>query len=377
MQTESVVVLLFLSVAIVGVVYFVSTRKRRERESQLALADSINAKIEAGRQNTVELQRHIDEAMTQLDTALEENSRQIGRMLIEDRRKQVFTKREELLARGNLVLVTNFVQRYGSGVTVAFRMGLSDWKNSQQGEQVMPQELLVFKRLMASKGVELENEIFRDIVWDEVLRQDFDNFRQSVSKDPGVNLDALIVEFLNYPFRNERSEYSYLLLELLSSLGVDGTENSSEWYIDEWLAGVRRDQEIARMEVRLSAGQSDNKSIVDLDLMDGAEFESFLSLLFGRMGFAVRLTQLSCDQGADLVVEKNGIVTVVQAKRYVTPVGNKAVQEVVASLRHYSADRAMVVTTSEFTSSAKVLAHSNGVQLVDREQMSDWLREWL
>ena len=103
--------------------------------------------------------------------------------------------------------------------------------------------------------------------------------------------------------------------------------------------------------------------------MTGEEFEEYLKAQFERQGFKVKLTPGSNDYGADLVLNRNGEVTVVQAKRYQGNVGNKAVQEIVAAQAYYGADRAMVVTNSYFTNPAKKLAEANDVELWDRDNL--------
>ena len=75
------------------------------------------------------------------------------------------------------------------------------------------------------------------------------------------------------------------------------------------------------------------------------------------------------DYGADLVLRKWGKKIVVQAKRYERNVGIAAVQEVVGSIAYYKADRAMVVTNSNFTKSARDLAKRNEVELWGRKEM--------
>ena len=80
-------------------------------------------------------------------------------------------------------------------------------------------------------------------------------------------------------------------------------------------------------------------------------------------------TQEGVPYGADLVLRKWGKKIVVQAKRYERNVGIAAVQEVVGSIAYYKADRAMVVTNSNFTKSARDLAKRNEVELWGRKEM--------
>lgn len=95
------------------------------------------------------------------------------------------------------------------------------------------------------------------------------------------------------------------------------------------------------------------------------------------MGYRVEHTKLSHDQGADLVVSKFGEKIVVQAKQYSNKVNNKAVQEIVAAIKHYGADRGMVITTDEFTRSAIELANSNNVDLINREKLEKMVKKFL
>lgn len=109
-----------------------------------------------------------------------------------------------------------------------------------------------------------------------------------------------------------------------------------------------------------------NSTLYDIDHMTGENFESYLYWYFKASGYRVSTTPKSSDYGADLLLNKNGITTVVQAKRYKDKVGVGAVQQVVGAIRYYHADKAMVVTNSYFTSNARVLAEANDVELWDR-----------
>lgn len=124
--------------------------------------------------------------------------------------------------------------------------------------------------------------------------------------------------------------------------------------------------------------KSTDKSITisDTDGMTGIEFEMLISKIYSNMGYRSLLTKTTGDQGADLLLEKYGESTVVQAKCYSSTVGNKAVQEVVASKKYYQANSALVVTNSYFSKSAKELADSNKVKLIDRIGLEKILDEY-
>ncbi|WP_240420281.1 restriction endonuclease [Paenibacillus periandrae] len=113
--------------------------------------------------------------------------------------------------------------------------------------------------------------------------------------------------------------------------------------------------------------------IADIDKMDGREFELYLGELFKKHNYEVKVTQASGDYGADLVIAKAGKLIVVQAKRFKSNVGIKAVQEVVGAIAHYKASEAWVITNSDYTDAAQVLAKSNNVRLISREGLIEFV----
>ena len=97
------------------------------------------------------------------------------------------------------------------------------------------------------------------------------------------------------------------------------------------------------------------------------EFEADIASLLKRTGFKnIEMTKHSNDDGADVVAEKLGVRYVIQCKYYSSTVGKPAVQEVLASMRPYKAQVAIVATNSTFTPSAANLASENGVILWDK-----------
>jgi restriction system protein len=109
--------------------------------------------------------------------------------------------------------------------------------------------------------------------------------------------------------------------------------------------------------------------ISEIDRMDGITFERRLVHLFTSRGYRVEQTRARGDYGADLILEKNGARTVVQAKRWKKNVGVKAVQEAVAAKPMYRCDHSMVVTNRYFTEQARRLARANGVRLWNRDDL--------
>lgn len=116
-------------------------------------------------------------------------------------------------------------------------------------------------------------------------------------------------------------------------------------------------------------------NIYDIDLLSGEDFEKFLYYFYKKHGYRVRLTPITHDFGADLVIKFHGKRIVVQAKRYKERVGIKAVQEVIGSMAYYKAKQGMVITNSYYTQSAYVLAKSNGITLIGRNALIHMINE--
>lgn len=117
----------------------------------------------------------------------------------------------------------------------------------------------------------------------------------------------------------------------------------------------------------------DNKiksaKMTDIDKMSGVQFEYFLNLLFKQLGYKVQETKTVGDYGADLVITKDNKRTVVQAKRYNSRVGLKAVQEAVSAIAYYKAHEGWVITNNEFTQAAIDLAKANNIRLIERDEL--------
>ena len=141
-------------------------------------------------------------------------------------------------------------------------------------------------------------------------------------------------------------------------------------YLIEKILQKNEELELEIFENRLTNKQvqkSINYSINDVDLMDGHEFERFVSLLFTKMGYMTEITKGSGDQGMDKKKKKNGSRIGIQAKCYSNKVTNKAVQEIFTSLNYYNCNKGMVITNNYFTESALELAQSNNIVLWDRD----------
>ena len=140
------------------------------------------------------------------------------------------------------------------------------------------------------------------------------------------------------------------------------------WFISNWKKRRER-RKIIKEQVEIF-------DMEQIDSLSGVEFELLLQKLYQMQGYNTVVTKRSHDYGADLVLEKKGKISIVQAKCYGKNVGIKAVQEIVAAKPHYKAADAFVATNRHFSKDAVVLAIEHNVKLIDRDVLFSLVKKF-
>ena len=121
-------------------------------------------------------------------------------------------------------------------------------------------------------------------------------------------------------------------------------------------------------EERIAAGFSDE--------MSGEDYEIYCNNILIEAGWNMEQTSKTNDQGVDLIGYICDFKICIQCKRYSNPVGNKAVQEIIAGKQFYGGTHAVVVSNAGFTKSAETLAKKTGVILIsdiELENLEDYI----
>jgi len=103
--------------------------------------------------------------------------------------------------------------------------------------------------------------------------------------------------------------------------------------------------------------------------LSGTDYEKHCQKILSEIGWAVKYTKGSNDQGVDLLARRGEVTLCIQCKRHKGNVGNDAVQAVYAGKAFYSASHACVVTTSSYTKAAKELANRTGIILLKTKDL--------
>lgn len=196
--------------------------------------------------------------------------------------------------------------------------------------------------------------------------------RVAMSNDYNKLADAYVKTFCN------NLDYVPCLALMLKQSGCGVELETLRAIIKFRYEKTLEEQKFVRLKKRLNSPNDFElpMTMEEIDNMDGLQFEDFLSKLFSKMGYGVQLTKASGDQGADLIIEKYGDRTAVQAKCYTGNVGNAAVQEVIGAKNFYHCSEAIVVSNRYYTPSAMELAKVNSVDLWNRNKLVQLISEY-
>ena len=122
--------------------------------------------------------------------------------------------------------------------------------------------------------------------------------------------------------------------------------------------------------------KSKSLSLLDIDRLNPNLFEASIAALYKKQGFEIYLTPYSNDKGVDVVVLKNGENYLIQVKQTKSLVGNEAIQEICTAKNYYESKfneqfNLLTVTNNDYSSSARILAKSNDIQLFNRIQLEN------
>lgn len=131
---------------------------------------------------------------------------------------------------------------------------------------------------------------------------------------------------------------------------------------------------VSSLQVRLvevgSAGKEGKAKFPDFVVATtGREYEECIHSFLKANGYNSNLTKASSDQGVDVIVYLKNVTVAIQCKLYSSPVGNDAVQEVVAGANYYKCGVACVVSNAGFTPSAVALSAANNVKLLHHSEL--------
>ena len=139
-----------------------------------------------------------------------------------------------------------------------------------------------------------------------------------------------------------------------------------EWIEKEIDLKIRQEFNTSSIGSRLTV-----EEVIDVERMSGTEYEQYCKSILCAAGWVAYETPFTGDQGVDLIAKNDQAIVCIQCKRYSNPVGNRAVQEVIAGREYYGGTHAAVVSNAEFTTHARELAASTNVILISHTELEN------
>jgi len=151
---------------------------------------------------------------------------------------------------------------------------------------------------------------------------------------------------------NQKAIAEYYAKKNIKTISINKNQSNAKYYINKKPNGMIKDEFILIDEVK-----------------SGIDYENFCFQQLKNAGYQVSKTPEIGDQGVDLIVSANNKKCAIQCKYYSTPVGNKAVQEVIAGRGFYNCELGMVCSNNTYTKSARELASNQHIVLVEKNNI--------
>lgn len=103
--------------------------------------------------------------------------------------------------------------------------------------------------------------------------------------------------------------------------------------------------------------------------LKGEEFELEVGKVYGRLGYKVRYTPVTADEGIDLFLYKGGRTYIVQCKAHRQPVSPAVIRELYGTMMASKAEGAIPVSASGFTKGVRSFAIGKPIKLVSTSDL--------
>jgi restriction system protein len=246
-------------------------------------------------------------------------------------------------------------------------------------------KMLALKKIKNAEDIRVKEELRNIELQDVELNKNNAKKRLNGQKTAALNEKRKLLKLATNTVLAHKYELrsKYLQLNIKGDYGIidaSGWLKERKKFIDLILCpAIGRDEtDLLELEVLqnlvdkfASAPTEQGTDENSIQEMTGLEYELFCADLLKTSGWAVTLTKGSGDQGVDLIAEKNTLKLAIQCKRYLTPVGNAAVQEICAGMKFAQAHHGAVVSNAAFTPHAKQLAKITNILLLHHSALCD------
>lgn len=205
--------------------------------------------------------------------------------------------------------------------------------------------------------------------------------RRRRRKDDGINIGALLILLIigattfAETLRNNQQLRNTLLFWGMIALIFFGGLALTNFVLNRKLAEkdrIRREEQKKLDEEKRLAWLRAQNQLDTLILLDPTQFELRVVQLFKDLHYQVEHRGKTGDGGVDLtLLAKDGTRWVIQCKRYAKHknVGQPEIRDLFGTMMHENADRASLITTSDFTPKAREFAEGKPITLINGDEL--------
>jgi len=176
-------------------------------------------------------------------------------------------------------------------------------------------------------------------------------------------------------------EISKLQLDIAEEIKIENQklENYIEGEIDRIDTCCKNieklNEELRKLNIREK--QSFRSSLTHLKKMNPYDFEEYVGNIYENLGFAIKQTPKSGDEGVDLVLEKQNQYHIVQCKRYDGTVSSSEIRAFLGTLTYHKIEAGKFVTTGRFSSPCYEFERKYNIELVEGNDLMKMARKVL
>lgn len=233
---------------------------------------------------------------------------------------------------------------------------------SEMGYQVLNKDITTYNQILEKKATS-EYLISQCDIFIAVISDENPNVFYELGYASALGKLVLIVSDVDFELPEQIKQFSYLKFD-------NNLANSAFYNILNFLekANISERQVADDIQNIHSLLQIMRNDLQVIDRISGSEFEEMFYNYFRNIeGIGVEKPRQTSDYGFDLMLFNwNGFSkSIVEIKKYNrnSKVSVSAIQQVVGAMNIYEAEHAIIITTSEFTSSAKGYASGIGKKI--------------
>jgi restriction system protein len=156
---------------------------------------------------------------------------------------------------------------------------------------------------------------------------------------------------------------------------IEGDQRAEAEEAYHALRATVRERKERSERLRSQARRADLK-LAQLSTLSPDAFEEFVAELFEALGYEVEQLGGTGDEGADIRVQKGGLIGLVQCKYHSKGVvGSPDLQKFLGTLHHFRSHKGFFVTTTTFSLAAERFATNHPIELIDGPRLVELVEE--